>query len=90
MDKYKAAALSKANKFSLGDLRQMIANARTRGGMSRVNKSITIEQACDIYAAAFGTRHDDHIPSGLLPDYRGIMRPTKDSLIIKNILRDCA
>lgn len=47
----------------------------------------------DIYAGALKDRSDDEVPKGMVLDVysrSGRMKPSKDSLIITNILRDCA
>lgn len=91
MNRRAANTKSRASEICIGELRGMIAEARRRGGMSRVNPMFTMEQACDIYAAAIKDRPDDEVPAGMVRDvYRDGMKPSRDSLIIRNILRDCA
>lgn len=93
MNRKIAKAKSLASETSIGDLRKMIEGARRPGLRSRVNQAFTMEQVCDIYLAALAGRDDAEIPAGLRDDpYSSVgrKRPTGDSLIIMNILRDCA
>lgn len=93
MNKRDAKTKSQASEISIGELRSMISTARQRGGMSRVNPAVSLEQACDIYERSLAGRDDAEIPAGMRVDpysSRGAMKPSRDSLIIKNILWDCA
>jgi hypothetical protein len=91
MNKTKARKLSQEGKLSIGELRAMIRNARTRTGMSSVNPALPIQRVLDIYDAALAQRPDAEVPAGMKCDpYTGRMRPSRDSLIIANVLRDCA
>jgi hypothetical protein len=93
MNRRDAKEKSRSGDISIGELRALIAKARDRGGMSRVNGSITLAQACGIYAAALERRPDDEKPAGMKIDpYStvGALKPTRDALTIQNILRDCA
>lgn len=93
MNKRDAKNKAQSGTLSVGDLRAMIKRARERGDiMSRVNPRVPMDRALDIYAAALASRDDAEVPAGLRPDpYRhGRAVPTRDSLIIQNILRDCA
>ena len=91
MNKIEAKAQSVAGALSIGQLREFIESARSRGGMSKVNPQFTLEQTCEIYKNALEDRADDEIPKGMKYDvFRRRDVPSKDSLIIRNILRDCA
>jgi hypothetical protein len=91
MDKQLAKSKSIEGKLSIADLRGMISERRKTGGMSRVNPMFTIEQVCDIYEGAIAGRDGTETPAGMKYDgYKRHDVPSKDSLIIKNILRDCA
>lgn len=91
MNKKMANEKSVEGKLSIGDLRRMIQSARDLGGKSQVNSQFTIEQVCDIYSAALEGRDDAEIPCGMKYDvYKRRDVTSKDSLIIRNILRDCA
>jgi hypothetical protein len=91
MNKRMASEKSTQSRLSIGELRQMIAAARDRGGLSRVNAQIYLAQACDIYEGALAGRPDDEVPAGMKYDvYKRHDVPSMDSLIIRNILRDCA
>lgn len=91
MNKKMAEENSVEGKLSIGDLRRMIKSARALGGLSQVNSQITMKQACDIYEAAITGREDAEIPNGIHYDiYKRRNVPSRDSLIIRNILRDCA
>lgn len=99
MNKIQARKLSRAGTLSVGRLRQMIGTARPRGGFSRVNKQVPLEVACEIYLKALEGRPDKEIPAGMVHDAyvetRGYpesdyMKPSRDSMLISNILRDCS
>ncbi len=91
MNKDEAKALAVAGTLSIGILRQFIDAARSRGGISKVNPQFTLDQICEVYKNALEGRNDDEIPAGMRYDvYRRRGVPSKDSLIIRNILRDCA
>lgn len=91
MNKKMANEKSIEGKLSVGELRRMIQSARELGGKSQVNPQFTMQQVCDIYSAALGDRDDAEVPEGMKYDvYRRRNVPSKDSLIIRNILRDCA
>jgi hypothetical protein len=90
MNKQTAKKMAQSNELSVGDLRKMIAAARPRGGMSRVNPQFTLEQTCDIFEKALAGREDGEIPKGMRYDpYKNREMPSRDSLMINNILRDC-
>lgn len=91
MNKREAKVKSQAGELSIGELRAMISLARGQVRPSRVNPSLMLTQVCDILERAFEGRPDDERPRGLKSDpYSDRMKPTKDSLIIANILRECA
>lgn len=89
MNKRDATTKSLSGEISIGELRELIKAARQRGGMSRVNPALSLERACDIYEDAIAGRDATEVPLGLRQDLCGRTIPTKDSLIIRNILRDC-
>lgn len=91
MNRAMSKTKSVEGKLSIGELRRMIASARGLGGMSTVNPAFTMGEVCEIYENAIKGRDDAEIPKGLVHDvYRRRDVPSKDSLIIRNILRDCA
>lgn len=91
MNKRDAKAKSLAGEISIGELRKMIADAKTRGGMSKVNPQFTLAETCDIYEKALAGRDDSEVPKGVRYDaYCRRDVPSRDSLKIANILRDCA
>jgi hypothetical protein len=91
MNKQLAKAQSIAGKLTVGELRALIAKGRQRGGVSRVNAAIPMDVICGIYEGALAGREDSEAPKGTTYDvYRRCDRPSKDSLTICNILRDCA
>jgi hypothetical protein len=91
MNKRAARTKSLSGQISIGELRKMIADAKTRGGMSTVNPQFTIEQTCTVFEKALAGRDDSEIPKALAYDaYRRRNVQTRDSLTIYNILRDCA
>ena len=91
MNKREARRQSMENVRSFGDLRRLIEASRGRGGMSRVNPAFSHEQVLDIFVAGIKGRPDDEVPPGLKEDifHPGAKKITKDSLIIRNILREC-
>lgn len=91
MNKLAAKQISQSGEISIGELRRMISEARPRGGMSKVNPQFTLEQTCDIFEQALAGRDDAEIPKGMRYDpYKNREVPSRDSLIIRNILRDCS
>lgn len=91
MNKREAKVKSQAGELSIGELRAMISTARGQVRPSRVNPSFMVAQVCDILERALDGRPDDERPAGLRSDpYSARMKPSKDSLIIANILRECA
>jgi hypothetical protein len=92
MNRREASRQATESTRSWGDLRRLIEAARGRGGMSRLNPGLTHEQALDMLAAGIKGRPDDEVPTGLKDDiFRpGRQKRTRDSLIVQNILRECA
>lgn len=92
MNRVEAKRISEAGEISLGELRSFIRKARgtANGKMSRVNPQFTLAMVCDTYLSALGGRLDSETPAGMRRDNSGRMKPTRDGLIIRNILRDCA
>jgi hypothetical protein len=70
----------------------LIQSARSRCGASKVNPSIPLDRALDIYEAALSSRAEDAVLGGMVEDaYRpGRYRASRDLLLVRNILRDCA
>lgn len=91
MNKRAAKSLAESGTITVGQLRALIDGARARGGMSRVNPAIPLDRALDIYTGALAGRDAAEAPKGLVPDpYRhNRSKPSRDSLIVTNILRDC-
>lgn len=93
MNKRAAQELSRSGTLSIGELRKKITDARGKRSFSVVNPAIPHEQVLSIYESALEGRDDSEVPAGMRPDIYsnvGAMKPTKDALIIQNILRDCA
>ena len=93
MNKQAARKQALAGAVSIGELRAAINDAITSGRrISRVNPQFTLIEACRIYTAALEGRDDAEVPAALRPDpysRSGAMKPTRDVLLITNILRDC-
>lgn len=93
MGKAAAVKLARAETLTFGQLRDKILGTRLRKiGNGTVNKGIPLARACDVYAAAIANRPDDEIPKAWRSDPyspSGKMVPTRDFLIVVNILRDC-
>lgn len=91
MNRRDANLQSEQNTRNIVELRALIDGARQRGGMSRVNPALTMDQVCGIYWGALEGRDPNEVPKGMRYDvYRRRDVASKDSLIIRNILRDCA
>lgn len=96
MNKTQAKKLAESGTITVGQLREYIAKARsvmTAGDASHVNPGIPLGRALEVYEAALATRPADAVMPGLVRDpysRSGRMRPHGDSLITRNILRDCA
>lgn len=94
MNKVAAKKMAEAETVSIGDLRNMITATRDRVGFSNVNPSLTLDVVCDIYWKALEGRSDDEVPKAWRPDIYsrrlGAVKPSRDVLIVTNILRDCA
>ena len=90
MNKRAAKARALEGTLSIGDLRTMIRET-SAVGHSTVNPAITLEKALEIYLAAIKERKDSEVPKVWKLDvYSGREKPTRDVLLITNILRDCA
>lgn len=91
MNKRDARTKSQSGEISVGELRAMIEATKSQVRASRVNPSLMLSQVCEILERALDGRLDDEKPVGLKTDaYSGRSKPSKDSLIIANILRECA
>ena len=94
MNKIAAKKAAQEEKFSVGQLRKMISERAGKGGASQVNPAIPIGRACEIYTAALEGRADDEMPRAWRRDpysRRGdTVKPTRDVLLVTNILRDCS
>ena len=94
MNKIAARKQAQSETFTIGALRDLIAAARRRPDRpSAVNGAISLARACDIYEHALEGRSATEIPKAWRPDVysrrAGAVKPTRDALIITNILRDC-
>ena len=90
--KQKAHAIAREERLTFGDLKVMIAAAATKNGMSSVNRQFTLARVCEIYAAALDGRPDVEVPKAWRPDpysSSGAVKPSKNFMIVTNILRDC-
>lgn len=91
MNKSKAMIEAKSNARSIGELRALIAAKRGGSGISKVNPQFTLEEALNIFDAAIKDRPGEEIPAGMRYDpYLNKDVPSRDALIIKNILWECA
>lgn len=94
MNRSAAQLKARTETLTIGDLRKTIASARARGGMSKVNPAFSLDEVCDIYEAAIAGRAETEIPKAWKADiysrHPGAQKPSKDFLIVVNILRDCA
>lgn len=91
MNKRDAKKLAEAGTLTVRELRDMIAAARGKREMSRVNRMIGHGLALNIYDAALAHRDPDEKMGGMRADpYSGRLKPTRSSLTVRNILMDCA
>lgn len=90
MGKRKARAAAMAGNISVGQLREAISSMRGVDGMSRVNPAFPLDYVLNIYMGALDGRPDDEVPKPETYDiYRERMKPSRDSMLVTNILRDC-
>jgi hypothetical protein len=91
MGKSEAKKRADAGGISIGDLREMIAKARGKRTVCNINPQLTHEEALDIFEKGLAGRDDSEVPITLAEDvYRpNRMKPTRDHLVISNILRVC-
>ena len=87
MNKSEASEQAYTNRRTVGELRTLIDVRRFAVGRSRINRDLTVTQVLDIFEAALENRPDDEIPVGSKHPARGM---TRDGLLIRNILRECA
>lgn len=94
MNRSAAKLKAQTETLTIGDQRGMIAKASVKNGMSKVNPAFTIARVCEIYEAAISDRPDTEIPKAWKPDiysrHPGAQKPSRDLLLVTNILRDCA
>jgi len=91
MNKREARQLAETGSLTAAWLLELVASARGKRVMSRVNPSVPFDRALDIYQAALSQRAPEQIVGGLKTDpYSGRLRPTKDCLTAANVLVDCA
>ena len=77
MNKRAAQQLATSGTLTFGDLRRAIATGRDRGGIARLNASLTVELAATVLGASIAGRPDDEV-----------IRGTRDAIIATNILRE--
>lgn len=85
MNKRDARREALSNTRTVAELRQLvIARLDRASGMSAVNRAVPLDHALKIYLGALEHRPDNDVPvtTGL--------QPGRDTLIVTNILRDCA
>ncbi|NNH59490.1 hypothetical protein HLI01_22405 [Rhizobium laguerreae] len=94
MNRSAAQLKARTETLTIGDLRQMISATRGKARVSKVNPAIPIDRVLGIYEAALEGREDTEIPKAWKQDiysrHPGAQKPSRDFLIIVNILRDCA
>lgn len=92
MNKKAAQELARSETLSIGDLRKMIDEGKSKGGMSSLNPSITMEMSHQIFSNVFEGRDDSEIPKAWQRDiysrHADAQKPSRDFLIVTNILRD--
>ena len=91
MNRKAAQTTARGETLTFGDLRNLIrpylADCHQA---SKVNPAFTLSGAAGIYDAAIADRPDDEVPKAWRRDvYRDRDLPSKDFLIVVNILRDC-
>jgi hypothetical protein len=94
MDRQAAQQKAREEAVSIGDLRELIAGASIKGGMSKVNPGLTLRMVCGIYEEALAGRDAAEVPKAWKRDIHSrnidAQKPSRDFLIVTNILRDCA
>jgi len=89
MNKKEAKAKSLSETLTFGNLRHIIDRGKFLKKKSKVNPDIPIEKIIEIYEAAIAGRPENEIVKGY--SYKpslGADRPSRDSLVAFNILRD--
>ncbi len=93
MTKKAATALIYSKTLTFGFLKEKIREKEAKGqlGASKLNPSLTIQQVCEIFAGAFAERNDsDVVEAERYSPTRDRYIMTKDALIARNILVECA
>ncbi len=83
MNKREAKHKAYSEDLSIGQLRQMVSEARGRGGASKVNPAFALEETLDMYDAGMNGRQDDEVPR-----QRNMGILMGDVMLITNILRE--
>jgi hypothetical protein len=90
MNRATAKRLATAGGYTFGELRGLIASARGARLKSRVNPAFPLETVLDMFVRAIASRGDDEVATSTRYDcVRGLVR-TGESMIVQNILRECA
>jgi hypothetical protein len=90
MNRATAKRLATAGGYTFGELRGLIASARGARPRSRVNPAFPLEAVLDMFVRAIANRGDNEVATSTRYDcVRGVVR-TGESLIVQNILRECA
>jgi hypothetical protein len=89
MNKVKAKNEAKNNSKTWGELLDLVKAARGTGGMAKINKSITKEQALDIFENMINACNLTDIPKGVTVNYKQKEIMTGHGLGIMNLLREC-
>lgn len=88
MNKVKAKKEARENKKTWGELRDIVLNA-SKSGMSKVNKSLTKEQASGIFLAMINEKELNEVPRGEhFNVHKERFQISSTGLGIMNILRE--
>lgn len=91
MNKRDAHTAAFNNVATVSSLLAMIDAKRGSGGMSKINRSIPLETSLRILRDAIKDRALDEVMEGNKSDrYTGYRVMSRDGLIIRNILMECA
>lgn len=86
--KHKAAAVAREERLTWGELKSMIEKSPMEG-VSIVNPAIPLKIIAVIHMAVIDSHDLNEVPKAWRNDpYSGKPRPSRDFLIVTNILRD--
>lgn len=92
MGKQKAQALAREERLTWADLLALVNAGPPDDEPSSVNRALSIGYCRDLYRKVIAEREASHVPQAWRVDVyihqAGAVKPSKDFLIVTNILRD--